>query len=70
MEDSFQAGLLAEQDAFRQCMATRATRNKIYVFCASRQTTHVPELQSVTAARITEAGVLGMGTMGRGSPRP
>ena len=66
VEESFQAGLLAEQEAFRQCMATRATQNKIYVFCASRQTVNVPELQSVTAERITEAGVLGMGTMGSG----
>jgi 3-hydroxyacyl-CoA dehydrogenase len=66
VEDSFQAGLRAEQDAFRSCMATRATQNKIYIFCASRQTTHVPELKSVTADRITAAGVLGMGTMGAG----
>ena len=66
VEDSFQAGFLAEQEAFRQCMATRATQNKIYVFCAGRQTTHVPELQTVTADRITAVGVLGMGTMGAG----
>jgi 3-hydroxyacyl-CoA dehydrogenase len=60
------SGFLAEQEAFRHCMATRATQNKIYVFCASRQTAKIPELQSVSAARISEAGVLGMGTMGTG----
>ena len=60
------AGFLAEQEAFRRCMATRATQNKIYVFCASRQTAKIPEIQSVAAARITQAGVLGMGTMGAG----
>jgi 3-hydroxyacyl-CoA dehydrogenase len=59
-------GFLAEREAFRRCMATRWTQNKIYVFCASRQTAKIPELQSATAARITEAGVLGMGTMGAG----
>jgi 3-hydroxyacyl-CoA dehydrogenase len=59
-------GFLAEQEAFRRCMAARATQNKIYVFCASRQTAKIPELQSATAARITQAGVLGMGTMGAG----
>jgi 3-hydroxyacyl-CoA dehydrogenase len=47
-------------------MASRATQNKIYVFSASRQTAKIPELQSAAAARITEAGVLGMGTMGAG----
>ena len=60
------SGFLAEREAFRRCMATRATQNKIYVFCASRQTAKIPELQSATAARVTEAGVLGMGTMGAG----
>ena len=64
--DVLTAGFLAEREAFRRCMATRWTQNKIYVFCASRQTVKIPELQSVAAARITEAGVLGMGTMGAG----
>jgi 3-hydroxyacyl-CoA dehydrogenase len=59
-------GFLAEREAFRRCMASRATRNKIYVFCASRQTAKIPELESAAAARIAEAGVLGMGTMGAG----
>ena len=66
VEGSFQTGLLGEQEAFRQCIATRATQNKIYVFCAGRQTARIPGLQSVTAARISQAGVLGMGTMGTG----
>ena len=66
VEGSFQNGLLGEQEAFRQCMATRATHNKIYVFCASRQTAKIPELEGVSPARISRAGVLGMGTMGTG----
>ncbi len=66
LEESFQAGILRERDAFRQCMASLATQNKIYVFCAGRQTARVPELDSVRSDRITEAGVLGMGTMGTG----
>jgi 3-hydroxyacyl-CoA dehydrogenase len=66
VETSFEAGLLCEQDVFRQCMASLATQNKIHVFCASRQTAHSPTLQSVRPAEITEAGVLGMGTMGAG----
>ena len=64
--ESFAAGLRGEQEAFRQCMASRTAQNKIYLFCASRQTARIPELQSVPAARITQAGVLGMGTMGAG----
>ncbi len=66
IEESFQAGLRAEQEAFRACMATRATQNKIYVFCASRQTADVPGLEDEAPARISRAGVLGMGTMGTG----
>jgi 3-hydroxyacyl-CoA dehydrogenase len=66
VDDPFPSGFLAEQAAFCRCMATRWTQNKIYVFCASRQTAKIPELESVAAARITEAGVLGMGTMGAG----
>ena len=34
LEESFQAGLRREREAFRECMATPAAQNKIYVFCA------------------------------------
>jgi 3-hydroxyacyl-CoA dehydrogenase len=66
LEESFAAGLLAEQEAFRQCMATRAAQNKIYIFCASRQTGKLAGIDTVPSARIATAGVLGMGTMGTG----
>ena len=66
LEESFAAGLLAEQEAFRQCMATRAAQNKIYIFCASRQTGKIAGLADASPAQITTAGVIGMGTMGTG----
>ncbi|MGD0897154.1 MAG: enoyl-CoA hydratase-related protein, partial [Thermoguttaceae bacterium] len=44
VEESFQAGLLREQEAFKDCMATLATQNKIYVFCASRKTGRIDRL--------------------------
>lgn len=64
--ETFEAGLLAEQEAFRQCMASLATQNKIYLFCASRHTARVPGPPPLPADRIDDAGVLGMGTMGAG----
>ena len=66
IEQSVEAGLLAEQNGFRDCMATPAARNKIYIFCASRQTAKIPELENAVPTRITKAAVLGMGTMGAG----
>ena len=66
LEQSFTAGLLAEQEAFRQCMDTRAAQNKIYIFCASRQTGKIAGVADTPPARITTAGVVGMGTMGTG----
>ncbi len=66
VEESFEAGLLREQEAFRQCMDSLGTRNKIYVLCAKGQTAKLPELQGVKGASLTRAGVLGMGTMGTG----
>ena len=48
-------------------MATRATQNKIYVFCASRQTAETARAGRRGARRgSAAAGVLGMGTMGAG----
>ncbi len=66
LEESFSAGLLCEQEVFRQCMATPATQNMIYVFCASRQTGKIAGIDAYPPARIAKAGVLGMGTMGTG----
>lgn len=66
IDQSFDTGLLAEQDGFRDCMATSAARNKIYLFCASRQTAKLPGLDNVIPTRITKAAVLGLGTMGAG----
>ena len=36
LEESFAAGLRAEREGFRQCMATPATQNKFYIFTATR----------------------------------
>ncbi|MCX7886565.1 MAG: 3-hydroxyacyl-CoA dehydrogenase NAD-binding domain-containing protein [Verrucomicrobiae bacterium] len=60
--ESFEAGLRKEQTGFAECMATTATRNKLYVFFASRQTASV----SAPAAAVRRVGVVGMGTMGTG----
>jgi 3-hydroxyacyl-CoA dehydrogenase len=66
LEQSFAAGLAAEQEAFGQCIATRAAQNKIYLFCASRQTGKIAGIDAAPPARIARAGVVGMGTMGTG----
>ncbi len=72
IHESFEAGLRREQLAFAECMATRATQNKIYLFFATRQAGKVPGLrdpqraEAPDGARIERAGVLGMGTMGAG----
>jgi len=66
LEDSFQAGLLAEQDAFAECMRTLATRNRIYLFFAIRKTARVPGLEGIAPRRVTSVAVAGMGSMGSG----
>jgi len=38
LAESFEAGLRSEQEAFARCMDSLATRNKIYVFFATRET--------------------------------
>jgi 3-hydroxyacyl-CoA dehydrogenase len=38
IEQSFAAGLVKEQQVFAECMETAATRNKIYLFFATRET--------------------------------
>ena len=70
LEDSFRAGLLEEQKAFAKCMATRATRNKIYLFFATRGTEKwghdgIPP-QDAGPAKVAKAAVVGMGSMGTG----
>jgi len=66
LEESFEAGLLKEQEIVAECMATRATQNKIYLFFATRETAKVPQLAGVGAAEVAKAAVVGMGTMGTG----
>jgi 3-hydroxyacyl-CoA dehydrogenase len=66
LEESFEAGLVKEQQAFAECMATPATRNKIYLFFATRQAGKAPELAGVPPAPVARAAVVGMGSMGTG----
>ncbi|MHC5053471.1 MAG: 3-hydroxyacyl-CoA dehydrogenase NAD-binding domain-containing protein [Planctomycetota bacterium] len=66
IEDSFAAGLLQEQSAFAECMGTPATRNRIYVFFATRGTAHAPDLADAKLAEVRRAAVVGMGSMGTG----
>ena len=64
--ESFEAGLRAEQTAFADCMDTRAARNKIYLFFATREMSKAPSLAGVETTAIAKAAVIGMGTMGTG----
>jgi len=66
INDSYQAGLKAEQEAFAECMETLAARNKIYLFFATRKTDKIPELQAVSAMKIAATAVVGSGSMGTG----
>jgi len=66
IDESFQAGLTAEQRAFAECMGTLATRNKIYVFFAVRKTAKAPDLADAKPALIKTTAVVGMGSMGTG----
>ena len=66
LEESFQAGLRREQEGFAACMNTLATRNKIYLFFAARETSRIPGLAEQAAADVTKAAVIGMGSMGAG----
>jgi 3-hydroxyacyl-CoA dehydrogenase/enoyl-CoA hydratase/carnithine racemase len=66
LEESFQAGLRKEQEAFADCMGTPAARNKIYLFFATRQTGKIPGLAGMRPAKVTKAAVVGMGSMGTG----
>jgi 3-hydroxyacyl-CoA dehydrogenase len=64
--ESFEAGLAAEQQSLVRCMATPATRNRIYLFFATRQTSKAPDLEGVAASEISTTAVVGMGSMGTG----
>lgn len=66
IEGGLDVGLEAERIAFARCIETAATRNKIYLFFATRQTAKVPELSGVKAGKVTRAAVVGMGSMGTG----
>ncbi|MCX7824143.1 MAG: 3-hydroxyacyl-CoA dehydrogenase NAD-binding domain-containing protein [Verrucomicrobiae bacterium] len=66
LTESFEAGLRKEQEAFARCMETLATRNKIYVFLATRETGKAPELAKTPARPVNRVGVIGMGSMGAG----
>ncbi|MBN2476617.1 MAG: enoyl-CoA hydratase/isomerase family protein [Pirellulales bacterium] len=66
VEESCQAGLRKEREAFARCLNTPAAQNKIYLFFATRQTAKVPQLADVRPVEIGKAAVVGMGTMGTG----
>jgi len=66
IEESFEAGLAVEQRAFAECMDTPATRNKIYVFLATRKTARAAELAGAVPAAVKSTAVVGMGSMGTG----
>ena len=66
LTESFQAGLDKEQQIFAECMDTLATRNKIHLFFATKQTSKAPDLNGIEPAKITTAAVVGMGSMGTG----
>jgi 3-hydroxyacyl-CoA dehydrogenase len=66
LEESFQAGLRREQEGFAACMNTLATRNKIYLFFAARETSRIPGFAEQAPADVTKAAVIGMGSMGTG----
>jgi 3-hydroxyacyl-CoA dehydrogenase len=66
VEQSPEAGFRAEQEGFARCMATLATRNKIHVFFATRDTAKAPDLANVASCSIGRVAVIGMGSMGTG----
>lgn len=66
IESSFPDGLRAEQELFARCMETPATRNKIHVFFATRDTAKTPDLGRAPARPVGRVAVIGMGSMGAG----
>ncbi len=66
LDESYEAGLMKEQQGFAECMDTLTTRNKIYLFFAGRKTGKVSELERIAPAKIATAAVVGAGSMGAG----
>ena len=66
LEESVEAGLAREQTGFAECMETRATRNRIYLFFATREAGKVPARRKASPAPVERAAVIGMGSMGTG----
>lgn len=66
VEESFEQGLQAEQELFARCMDSLATRNKIHVFFATRDTAKTPDLGDAPARPVERVAVIGMGSMGAG----
>ncbi len=66
LAESFQAGMEAEQQAFARCMDTSATRNRIYLFFATRRAGKAPEAAEAQLREISSTAVVGMGSMGTG----
>ncbi|MCX6900400.1 MAG: 3-hydroxyacyl-CoA dehydrogenase NAD-binding domain-containing protein [Verrucomicrobia bacterium] len=66
VEQSFATGLRAEQEGFARCMDTLATRNKIHVFFATRETAKAPDLANASSRVVAHVAVIGMGSMGTG----
>jgi 3-hydroxyacyl-CoA dehydrogenase len=66
LEQSVEAGLRKEQEGFAACMATPATRNRIYLFFATREAGKIAGLAAESGPAVTRAAVIGMGSMGTG----
>jgi 3-hydroxyacyl-CoA dehydrogenase/enoyl-CoA hydratase/carnithine racemase len=66
IEQSFQAGLVKEREAFARCVATRGARNCMHLFFATRIAGKVPQIDGVAPLPVHRVGVVGMGTMGTG----
>ena len=66
LDESFEAGLDREQTGYAECMATLATRSKIYLFFATRETGKIDGLADASPADVAKAAVVGMGSMGTG----
>jgi 3-hydroxyacyl-CoA dehydrogenase len=66
LAESFAAGLRKEQEAFAECMATDAARNRIHLFFATREMGKAPALATVRGRAVRQAAVVGMGSMGTG----
>ncbi len=66
LTESVEAGYRKEQTGFAECMETLATRNKIYLFFATRGLGGAEALKETKPRRIAKTAVVGMGSMGAG----